>query len=342
MGLADEPDTHAARLMRMLGGKWIVQALAAAAELRLADILTEPLALAELARRAECQPEPLARLLRVLVGEGLLELLPDSRYELTPLGAELRRGALGELAEFVGSPSQWVPWNKLTQSIRTGECAFTASQGQSLFEYLTAHPEEARLYDTAVDAFTRQQAHELANHELMADVQSIVDVGGGRGTLLLELLKRRPNLQGILVDRPDVVATAAPRFDAAGLKGRYQLFGGDFFEALPEGADCYVIKHVIHNWSDADATKLLCACARAMAPGAKLLVVEGLLLPGNIRDLARYMDLEMLVLTESGKERSKPEFRKLFSRAGLKLASTHSLGLGAWLLVAQSGGGVSG
>jgi hypothetical protein len=103
-----------------------------------------------------------------------------------------------------------------------------------------------------------------------------------------------------------------------------------------------VIKHVIHNWSDEDAIRLLRACAQAMAPGAKLLVVEGLLLPGNLRDLARYMDLEMLVLTGSGKERSKPEFRKLFSQAGLKLASTHALGLGAWLLVAQSGGGVSG
>jgi ubiquinone/menaquinone biosynthesis C-methylase UbiE len=342
MGLADEPDTNSARLKRLLAGKWVVQALAVAAELRLADILSEPLTLEELANRAECQPEPLLRLLRVLVGEGLLEQLADSRYELTELGAELKTGALGELAQFVGSPSQWLPWTKLSHALRTGACAFEASMGSGLFDYLVAHPEEARLYDTAVDAFTRLQAEELANHAVMATARTVVDVGGGRGTLLIELLQRRPQLSGILVDRPDVVATAKQRFEAAGLGGRYQLCGTDFFESLPQGADCYVIKHVVHNWSDEDVVRLLRACMRVMAPGARLLIVEALLLPGNRRDIARYMDLEMLVLTGAGKERSKPEFRQLLSRAGLRLASTHSLGLGAWLLVAQSGGGVAG
>jgi hypothetical protein len=158
----------------------------------------------------------------------------------------------------------------------------------------------------------------------------------------LELLKRQVHLNGVLVDRPDVVEGARGRFDEAGLAGRYHMHGGDFFESLPQSADCYVVKHVIHNWADAEAMRLLRACRNAVAPGGYVMVVEGILLPGNRRDLARYMDLEMLVLTGTGRERSKPEFRKLFSRSGLRLNATEPLGAGAWLLVGQSDGGVSG
>lgn len=351
MGLADEPDTNAARLMRLLAGKWVVQALTTAAELGLADHLDCPRSVEDLAARTHCKPEPLLRLLRVLVGEGLMEVRADQRYELTALGAELKTGALRDLARFVGSPSQWVPWNALPHAIRTGQCAFEHSQGRDLFHYLADHPEEARLYDSAVDAFTLEQAQALSQHPILNDARTVVDVGGGRGTLLLELLKRRPNLRGILVDRPDVVQEAGKRFSEHGLGARCEMFGGDFFTELPQGADCYVVKHVVHNWSDADATRLLEACTRAMAPGAKVLVVEAILLPGNIKDMARYMDLEMLVLTGEGRERSKPEFRQLFARAGLNLINTQRLALGSWLLVGQSSqrsaldqsaGGVSG
>jgi hypothetical protein len=277
--------------------------------------------------------------MRVLSGEGLVTQLADSSYELTELGAELKTGALRELAQFVGSPSQWEPWNQLTESLRTGGCAFEASQGKPLFQYLAEHPEEARLYDAAVDAFTREQATALAKHPVMDGVDCVVDVGGGKGSLLLELLTRRQGLKGILVDRPDVVAAAAPRFAAAGLGERCQTWGGDFFEALPRGADCYVVKHVLHNWPDDVAVRMLRFCSEVMAPNAKLLIVDGVLLPGNVKDLTRYLDLEMFVLTGAGRERSKPEFRHLLSQAGLRLKETHALALGAWLLVAEKAKG---
>jgi hypothetical protein len=247
----------------------------------------------------------------------------------------LKTGALRDLARFVASPSQWVPWNQLTQALRSGECAFELSQGEALFEYLQKRPDEARLYDAGIDAFTREQASALAAHSVMDDVECVVDVGGGQGTLLLELLQRRPRLKGILVDRPDVVEAAASRFSAGGVAARAETWGGNFFESLPSGADCYVVKHVVHNWSDDAAERLLRVCAAAMAPHAKLLIVEGILLPGNVRDLTRYLDLEMFVLTGAGRERSKPEFRHLLARSGLRLKATQPLALGAWLLVAE-------
>lgn len=330
-----DPEDPAAALMQRLAGKWITQALATAAELGLAEALTEPADLESLARTLECRPSSLLRLLRVLVGEGALHEQPDGRYALTPMGAQLRADALGTLARFVGSPSQWTPWTELTYAVRTGKSAFERVHGQPLFEYLAAHPEQARLYDEAVDAFTAQQACALAARPALDGALTVVDVGGGRGTLLAELLRQRPRLRGILFDRADVVEAAKARFEAERLHERCAFEAGDFFEAVPGGADVYVIKHVLHNWDDDRAEAIVRRCVEAMPASGRVFVVEAIRLPGNRRDGARMFDLEMLVLTGGGRERSKPEFRRLLSRAGLRLESTARLSDGAWLMVGQ-------
>lgn len=330
-----DPSEPSVAFMRRLAGKWVVQALATAAELGLAEALAEPKDLPTLAAALGCEPSALLRLLRVLGGEGLLALDVDDRYVLTELGAQLRRDALGTLAMFVGSPSQWTPWLALTHAVRTGHSAFEHVHGQPLFEYLEHHPDEARLYDEAVDAFTTQQARVLAGLDVLDGVGTLVDVGGGRGTLLIELLRLRPALRGILFDRPHVLEAARERFTAAGVAERCMLVGGDFFETVPVGADAYVLKHVLHNWDDERAGALLRRCVGALAPGGRVFVVEGLLLPGDRPDATRLLDLEMLVLTGGGKERSKPELRRLLGSAGLRLTHTRSLHEGAWVLVAE-------
>jgi SAM-dependent methyltransferase len=321
--------------MQLLAGKWVVQALATAAELGVAEALDEPRDVDALARTLSCHPPSLLRLLRVLVGEGVLEQHPDGRFALTPMGEHLRGDALGTLARFVGSASQWVPWTALTHTVRTGRSAFEHVHGESLFEYLAQRPEESKLYDEAVDAFTTAQARALADVALLDLVGTVVDVGGGRGTLLAELLTRRPTLRGVLFDRPHVVEAARHRFEAAGLLERCELVSGDFFDAVPAGADVYVLKHVLHNWPDDQARDLLRRCAAAMKTGGRIFVVESLLLPGNRRDVARLIDLEMLVLTGGGRERSKPELRRLFGSAGLRLVSTTPLSQSTWLMVAE-------
>jgi hypothetical protein len=341
--MTSDSEQSEARFLQLLSGKWVVQAISTAAELGLAEVLSKPTMLEPLSEELGCLPDLLQRLLRVLVGEGLLDLDESGSYSLTEVGEQLKSENLRELAVFVGSKPQWTPWLELTHTLRTGESAFQRAHGQSLFEYLSKHEEEARLYDRAVDLFTRRQARRMAALELFSGKQTLVDVGGGRGTLLLELLSRQPELSGVLVDLPEVVNAARERFQRAELAGRWQCMGANFFESLPEGATLYVLKHVLHNWSDARAVELLKKCSAAMAPHGKVLVVEGLLLPGKRRDQTGLMDLEMMVLTGEGRERSKPEFRRLFSRAGLKLTATHALSAGAWLLEAQrSGGGASG
>jgi ubiquinone/menaquinone biosynthesis C-methylase UbiE len=240
------------------------------------------------------------------------------------------------LAVFVGSESQWAPWLCLDHSIRTGQAAFEKWHGSSLFQYLGQHPEESAIYDRAVDAFTRQQARALADANVLHGSEVVVDVGGGRGTFLLELLNREPSLRGVLYDLPHVVGAAKGRFGEAGLSDRVEFVAGNFFEGVPQGADCYVVKHVLHNWDDAHAQTILRNCAQAMRPGGQVLVVEGLVLPAHLRDGTRLLDLEMLALTGQGRERSKPEFRRLVAESGLRLQASIRLSESAWLLRATA------
>jgi precorrin-6B methylase 2 len=326
------------RLLELLSGKWITAAITAAAELGLADILADgPLGLAELARRAECHEGALSRLLRVLSGEGLVELRSEGTWALTPVGEQLQSDRLRDLARFIGAPFAWAPWSQLTTALRTKTSAFQQTHGTGLFEYLDGHPADAQLYHCAVDAFTRREARALVEAFDFSGVDTVVDVGGGLGTLLVELAARWPEMRCILYDRPAVVEqarTGRTGFDAGPMRGRIETIAGDFFAGVPTGANAYVLKHVVHNWGDDQAIELLARCAEGLAPGGHVLIVESILLPGNRRDGTPLLDLEMLVLCGSGRERSKPEFRTLLRRAGLKLVSTRHLDGMSRLLVA--------
>lgn len=311
-------------LLMLLSGKWVTAALSTAAELGLADALAEgPLSSSELATRLQCDQEALSRLLRVLCGERILQSQPHGRYALTGLGAELQRGKLRELARFVGAPFMWHPWAQLAHAVRDpSRSAFERAMGQSLFDHLDRSPDDAQLYHHAVDAFTRAAARALCEAFDFSDLDTVVDLGGGLGTVLSELTARYPKLRGVLYDRPQVIKQASDNF--AG-QANIELVSGDFFEQVPEGADAYIIKHVLHNWDDPQAQRILELCARALKPSGQVLIVESLLLPGDIRDGTAFLDLEMLALCGQGRERSKPQYRKLLQQAGLSLRTTTKL-----------------
>jgi AraC-like DNA-binding protein len=327
------------QLLELLSGKWVTAAVATAAELGVADALFErPLSAAELATQLGCDEQALKRLLRVLCGESLLSLLPQGRYALTELGTQLRTGQLRELARFVGAPFMWHPWAKLADAMRDpSQSAFERSTGLSLFEHLDRVPDDAQLYHQAVDAFTHAAAQALCEAFDFSELGYVVDVGGGLGTVLSELVKQFPRLRGVLFDRPQVIQQASKLFAshaAHAEQARIELISGDFFEQVPQGADAYVIKHVLHNWDDAQALRILRLCAQALRPSGQVLIVESLLLPGDMRDATAFLDLEMLALCGAGHERSKPAFRRLLQQAGLSLRTTTKLVGGVRLLVA--------
>jgi SAM-dependent methyltransferase len=327
------------KLLQLLSGKWVTAAIAAAAELGIADALAAaPLTAAQLAERLGCDQLALTRLLRVLCGEGLLEAQIDGNYELTPVGAQLSSGQLRDLARFVGAPFMWTPWAELAHALRdTQRSAFERAHGHALFQHLDARPQDAAVYHHAVDAFTRRQARALCDAFDFSGLSRVVDVGGGLGTVLTELSTRFPQLACVLYDRPSVVEQARgvwanTRPDLRSL--HIEAESGDFFERVPQPADAYIVKHVLHNWDDAHATQILRVCREALRPGGHVLIVESLLLPGNVRDATALLDLEMLVLCGTGHERSKPQFRRLLRSAGLRLQATRALAGGARLLIA--------
>jgi len=324
------------QLYRLLAGKWVTAAISAAAEIGLADELAAgPRSLVDLASALGCDAEALQRLLRVLGGEGLIDLDRDGRFELTAVGQELRQGQLREVARFVGLPFMWAPWSSLGPVLSSNSSAFEAAMGAPLFEYLDSHPKAAQIYHQAVDAFTRREARALAEIFDFSSIQSIVDVGGGLGSLLAEVGKSWPNLERcVLFDRQQVIEQAKANSAARELGARMEFVAGDFLHEIPVEADVFVVKHVLHNWQDDDAIAILKNCVRHLRPGGYVLIVEGILLPGLQRDRTALLDLEMFVLCGRGRERTKPEFRTLLRDAGLSLRSTHDLAGTTRLLVA--------
>jgi DNA-binding HxlR family transcriptional regulator len=325
----------AEKLLRLLGGKWLAAAISAAASLGLADALAgQALSLDALAAQTACEPSALRRLLRVLVGEGLLSLDASNHYQLTEMGELLRKDELRELAIFVGSPFSWDPWSRLAAAVQTGESAFTKQHGLPLFEYLDHHREDAELYHEAIDAFSRREAVAVAEAYDFSNARRVADIGGGRGRLLTEILVRWDHLTGVLLERPTAAELAQQQFAKANLEERCEIRVGDFFEEIPGDVDVCVLMHIIHSWDDATAIDLLRRCAAAVGPEGTLLIVEGLLVPDARRDLTNLLDLEMLVLCGPGHERRKPEMRRLISAAGLRLESAIPLVGSIRLLVA--------
>ncbi len=213
-------------------------------------------------------------------------------------------------------------WGDLAHSVRTGRPALEHRFGMDSFSYLAQHPEEAALFDEAMADFSRQIAAAVAAAYDFSGLGAVVDVGGGNGTLLAGILAAHPGLRGTVFDLPHVAARAADRLREAGLADRAEAVGGDFFREVPPGADAYLLKHVIHDWADARAARILAACRTAMGPAARLLVVEAIYPPridgSDASRGAAANDVNMLVCT-GGRQRCEREFRALHAAAGLRL-----------------------
>jgi hypothetical protein len=217
---------------------------------------------------------------------------------------------------------EWASWADLPHTVQTGETALDHVVGMNTFDYLAQHPEEAAVFDEAMAAFTSLTAIAVAAAYDFWRFGTVVDVGGGNGALLTGILKAYPALRGVVFDLPRAADGAQRQIEAAGLAGRCQAVGGDFFETVPSGGDAYLLKHVIHDWDDERAKRILENCRGAMAAAAKLLIVEGVY-PARIDQSAASRgaaanDVNMLVCT-GGRQRSEAEFRALFDAAGFTL-----------------------
>jgi SAM-dependent methyltransferase len=312
-------------LFRMVTGYYLSRAVHVAAELGIADALRDgPLDHGTLAARTATHAPSLRRVLRLLVGAGVLGEEADGRFALTPVGACLRSdvpGSMRAVALLFGGNTQQA-WSELRHSVRTGEPAFPRVFGADAFDYLERHPDDAATFDAAMAGFTRMIAGAVAASYDFAPFGTVMDVSGGNGMLLEGVLTTHCKLRGILFDLPHVAERARARLHDVGLADRCAVAGGDFFAAVPEGADACLLKHVIHDWDDDRAAAILRNCHRALGPKGVLLLIEGVYPPridaSDAGLAAAANDVNMLVCT-GGRQRSAQAFRDLYQAAGFRL-----------------------
>ena len=312
-------------IYQLASAHYISQALHVAAHLGIADLLTEgPQTHQTLAAKTGTHAGALRRVLRLLASLGVFAEGADGRFELTPVGAALRTGpgSSRAAARLFAGPMVWQCWGDLLTTVRTGEPAFPRLFKTGSFEYFADHPEEAAVFDEAMGSFTATISDILAATYDFSGMREVIDVGGGDGRLLTGILRAYPDLRGTVFDLPRLAESAMRQIAGAGVPDRHRFVGGDFFEAVPEGFDAYLLKHVIHDWDDTRAVRILENCRRAMRPQAKLLIIEGVYPPRADASPesrgAAANDVNMLVCT-GGRQRSEAEFRELYAAAGLGL-----------------------
>ena len=312
-------------LFQMITSHYVSRAIYVAAKLGIADLLEGgPRHYDELAKKTGMHAPSLNRLMRMLASVGVFAEDEPGLFALTPISECLRTGVPGAaraLALLFAGPTMRA-WDDLLYSVQTGNIAFDHVFGVSVFEYLAQHPEEAAIFDQAMTAGTAPVAAMVASVYDFSQFEHIVDVGGGQGALLTAILKVNSSLRGTVFELPHVAEGAKPLVEAAGLADRCEVVAGDFFEAVPAGADAYIVKGVIHDWDDARSAVILRNCRRAMSPHGKLLLVEGVL-PDRITAspmsfIAAGSDVNMLV-NAGGRERTEAEFRALLDAAGFRL-----------------------
>jgi hypothetical protein len=308
-------------LDRLIAGYFVSQAIYVAAELGIADRLADgPRLATELARDVGAHDRALYRLLRALASVGIFAEDADHRFTLTPLADLLRSDApTSQRATVLMMVGQFYDaWGGLLESVRTGRSSFETLHGRPFFESLADDPIQAQIFDDAMAARNDRKTEAMLAVYDLAGTRVLADIGGGNGSALVTALKRYPEMQGILFDRPGVVKRARAGIERECLTGRCQIVGGNFLERIPEGADVYLLRHILHNWNDERSAIILGRVRDAMQDGATLLVVDRVIHAGNEPLFGKIMDLNMLVML-GGVERTEEEFRRLFERAGLRL-----------------------
>ncbi|GAA3982523.1 methyltransferase [Actinomadura viridis] len=312
------------RVLDFAYGYMPAQIVYAAAELRLADALAGgPRTSAELAGETGTHAPSLYRLLRALASMGVVAQREADLFELTSAGEVLRSDHPASVRGLIGlycGPEVWRSWGDLTATVRSGEPAWDRLVGMSSFEFMAGDEELAATFNRAMAEHTREVAPGIVEAYDFGRFGTIADLGGGDGTLLAAILRAVPEARGVLVDLPAGLAGADRTLAEAGVAGRCEVVPGDFFESVPEGADAYLLKSVIHDWNDEKAAAVLRTCRKAMRPDARVILVEFVMPPvispenaGNVMS-----DVNMMVVVD-GRERTEREFRDLLERAGFRL-----------------------
>ncbi len=309
-------------MSQMISGFWVSRAIYIAAKLGIADYLQkQPKTAEELAAITNTHAPSLYRVLRALASVGVFVEDDNHRFGLTPIAATLQTDA-PESLRFMAIAElgleHYLGWGNLLHSVKTGKTAFDRATGMSLWDYYAQHPEDGKSFDRAMTDLTATLIEAFLDSYDFSSLNTVVDVGGGRGSLIAAILKANPTLKGILFDVPSVIEDAPPQLVANSVVERCALVAGNFFESVPVGGDAYLLKWIVHDWDDEKAIAILKNCHQAMQDNGRLLLIEQVISPGNEPSFGKLLDLNMLVMM-GGRERTETEFRSLLQAAGFQL-----------------------
>ncbi|MBA2558655.1 MAG: O-methyltransferase [Propionibacteriales bacterium] len=327
--LAAPPDPaqlpESVQMLLLVTGKWVSQSIYVTAKLGLADLLAkEPQTAEQLAAATGVAPTPLYRCLRAAASVGVFQEHPGGIFTLTPLAETLMTDVAGSMrhaAIMFGEDFMWRPYGHIMHTVRTGQVAFNELFGvRDMFEYFKAHPDVEAVFNDAMTGLTTGSAAETAESYDFSRFGCVADIGGGHGYLLASILAQHPKVQGLLFDRPGVIEGAENVLAEARVEERVIRSGGDFFEAVPAGADAYVIKSVLHDWDDEQCLQILRNVLVALdgKPDGRVIIVESIVPELNEWDFSKLMDIEMMV-NVGGRERTRTEWAALLERSGFQL-----------------------
>ena len=305
------------QILTITAGCWQSRALAVAAELELADLLAAgPLHIDAIASRTKTHAPSLFRLLRALESLGIFSQISPMVFANTPSSKCLRQNIPNSQWAWVRAQLSvgggvYEGWSGLGDSIKTGDTAFDQVLGCGFWEYYRRNPEAGTIFNEAMRLIGKHNSPQVARAYDWSRFPVIADIGGGIGSLLVDILNAYPSCRGILFDEPKVIQQAASH-------ERLQPIGGDFFQTVPVGADVYILRWIIHDWSEAEAVALLGKVREAMKPGARLILLEELIPETPEFVPGKWVDVLMLAIT-GGRERTEKEYRELLSSASCEL-----------------------
>ena len=311
-------------LGQIINTAWYARAVHTAVELNIAGLLKEKSCqVAEMARLTKTHETSLYRLLRALASISIFKEIEPGRFINTDQSRLLLADhphSFYHMARFLGADWNWQTWGAMRYSIETGKPAFDYVYGMDIWQYFaTKDPRGEEIFDAAMTAYSMVTAGPLAAAYDFSVFERLADVGGGEGFLLKTILQAYPSLKGLLIDRPQVIRLAKESLKGTEVETRCTFSASDIFQRIPAGADAYLLKNIIHDWNDTQAIQILTNCWQVMKAGGKLLLAEIVLQSDNTDPLGKFMDLQMLLKMQGGKERTEGEYRELLRNAGFFL-----------------------
>ena len=310
------------QLTRMIAAAALSRAICTIGELGVSDYIQAgvPQPIETLARLTGTHRRSLYRLLRFTASYGIFRETGDREFDHTPLSAVLRSDAEGTFRPAAQMfHRMFAAWDGLDHSVRTGEPGSLKVFGEPLFEYIGRQPDLASLFDAGMTSFHGHETSAMLDAYDFSDVKTLADIGGGNGSLLGAVLRRYPQMRGILFDLGHVVERARSGMRSLGLEQRCSVIEGNFFESVPGGADAYLMRHIIHDWTDEQSVKILCNCRKVIPANGRVLLVEFTVSMPNQASLGKDADMMMLTFP-GGMERTVDEYRALFEQSGFRLS----------------------